>query len=40
VVITDLCEVYGCDLCPGWVKNEDNIPVFCEHECHRMKCDA
>jgi hypothetical protein len=40
VVTEDLCEVYGCDNCPGIVTTENAIPVLCIHACHRVDSDA
>jgi hypothetical protein len=40
VVAEDMCAVYGCNRCPGWVKAGDGTPVFCTHECHPNQCDA
>jgi hypothetical protein len=34
VTTDDLCSVYGCNACPGFVKTEDGQFVFCDHECH------
>lgn len=40
VVTEDLCVIYGCELCPHFLKSENGTPVFCTHECHRDHCDA
>jgi len=34
VATDDLCSVYGCDRCPGFVKSADGDFVFCVHDCH------
>jgi hypothetical protein len=36
----DLCSVYGCDRCPGFVKSAYGGLgglVFCSHDCHEAK---
>lgn len=40
VISEDLCAIYGCEQCPGAVKDAYGTPVFCTHQCHRDKCDA
>jgi hypothetical protein len=40
VVAEDLCAIYGCERCPGCLKDSYGTPVFCTHECHRADCDA
>jgi hypothetical protein len=34
VATDDLCSVYGCDRCPGFVKSVEGEYVFCVHDCH------
>ena len=34
VATDDLCSVYGCDRCPGFVKSADGEFLFCIHDCH------
>lgn len=34
VATDELCSVYGCDRCPGFLKTEDGQIVLCDHECH------
>jgi hypothetical protein len=36
VATDDLCSVYGCDHCPGFVKSADGEFLFCIHDCHRV----
>jgi len=40
VLTEDLCAVYGCERCPGWVKDSYGTPVFCTHDCNPADCDA
>lgn len=40
VITEDLCEMYGCDRCPGIVTTEAGLPILCVHECHRVDSDA
>lgn len=40
VLAQDLCSVYDCERCLGWVTSADGTHVGCTHECHREDADA
>jgi hypothetical protein len=35
VATDDLCSVYGCDHCPGFLGTEEGEFVFCVHDCYK-----
>jgi len=34
VITENLCAIYGCDLCPCWLRTKYGTTVVCKHECH------